>query len=71
MKILLAVDGSPFTKRMLAYLVTHENLIRGDAQFTALTVHPALPTRARSALGKEIVETYYAEETEKVMAPVE
>lgn len=71
MKILLAVDGSPFTKRMLAYLVTHENLIGAEAQFTALTVHPALPTRARSVLGKDIVETYYAEETEKVMAPVE
>ncbi|MEN9453488.1 MAG: hypothetical protein RLZZ369_2547, partial [Pseudomonadota bacterium] len=24
MKILLAVDGSPFTKRMLAWLTTHE-----------------------------------------------
>lgn len=24
MKILLAVDGSPFTKRMLAYVATHD-----------------------------------------------
>ena len=27
MKILLAVDGSPFTKRMLAYLATHDDLL--------------------------------------------
>ncbi|MBV8619541.1 MAG: universal stress protein [Curvibacter sp.] len=71
MKILLAVDGSPYTKKMLAYLVTHEHLLGGQAELTALTVHPALPARAKAALGKDIVETYYADETEKVMAPVQ
>ena len=29
-----------------------------------------LPPRARAAVGKEIVDTYYAEEAEKVLAPV-
>ncbi len=57
MKILLAVDGSAFTKKMLAYLTTHLDLFSGDIEYTALTVHGALPPRARAAVGREIVES--------------
>ena len=70
MKILLAVDGSAYTKKMLAYLATHEELLGATHEFTVLTVQPALPPRARAALGKEVVENYHAEEAEKVLAPV-
>lgn len=71
MKILLAVDGSSYTKKMLAYLATHDELF-GAAQhdYTAFTVQPALPLRVRAAVDKEIAEHYYAEETEKILAPV-
>lgn len=69
MKILLAVDGSPYTKKMLAYLTTHELFSQGN-DYTVLTVQPVLPPRARAAVGKEIVDTYYEEESEKVLAPV-
>ncbi len=34
MKILLAVDGSPYTKKMLAYLVTHSETFGGSNSFT-------------------------------------
>ncbi|HEY0200192.1 MAG TPA: universal stress protein [Burkholderiaceae bacterium] len=70
MKILLAVDGSSYTKKMLAYLNTHDELLAGSHEFTAITVQPALPNRARAALGKDVVDQYYAEEAEKVVAPV-
>ena len=70
MNILLAVDGSTFTKKMLAYLATHEELLGGSHQYTVLTVQAPLPARARSALGKEVVDSYYAEEAEKVLNPV-
>lgn len=70
MKILLAVDGSPFTKKMLAYLVTHNEIFNASAQYTVLTVQPPLPPRARAAVGKDVVNAYYAEEAEKVLAPV-
>ena len=69
MKILLAADGSPFTKKMLAYLSTHELFSQGN-EYTVFTVQPALPPRARAAVGKEIVDKYYAEEAEKVLAPI-
>lgn len=70
MNILLAVDGSPYTKKMLAYLASHEELLAGTHTFTAVTVQPQLPPRARAALGKEAVDKYYADEGDKVMAPV-
>ena len=71
MKILLAVDGSSYTKKMLAYLTTHGELFgTGNNDYTVLTVQPALPPRARAAVGKEVVESYYEEETTKVISPV-
>jgi nucleotide-binding universal stress UspA family protein len=70
MKILLAVDGSPYTKKMLAYLTTHEELIAGTHAYSVITVQPSLPPRARAALGKETVDAYYAEESAKVLDPV-
>jgi hypothetical protein len=70
MKILLAVDGSSYTKKMLAYLTTHDELFGTQNDYTVLTVQPALPPRARAAVGKEIVDSYYLEEAEKIMAPV-
>lgn len=69
MKILLAVDGSPYTKKMLAYLTTHELFTQGN-EYTVFTVQPVLPPRARAAVGKEIVDQYYSDEAEKILAPV-
>lgn len=70
MKILLAVDGSAYTKHMLAYLATHETLYNPQNQFTLLTVQTPLPSRARAALGKEVVEDFMRDEAEKVLAPI-
>ena len=70
MKILLAVDGSKYTKKMLAYLTTHDEIFSANNEYTVLTVQPALPPRARAAVGKEVVNSYYADETDKVIAPV-
>ena len=52
MKILLAVDGSKFTKKMLAYLTTHPELFGPHNAFTAFTAIGALPPRARAAVGR-------------------
>jgi len=70
MKVLLAVDGSEYTKKMLAYLATHESLLTPDNNYTIFTAQPQLPPRARAAVGKEVVEKYHAEEAEKIMGPV-
>lgn len=70
MKILLAVDGSTYTKKMLAFLATHEALFNTTNAYTLLSVQPQLPPHARSVVGKEAVETYHREESEKVLSPV-
>jgi nucleotide-binding universal stress UspA family protein len=69
MKILLAVDGSPYTKKMLAYLAAHE-LFSPKNEYTALTVQLMLPTQARTALGKELVTKYYEDEGQRILNPV-
>lgn len=71
MKILLAVDGSPYTQKMLAYLTSHQEMLGQDHQYTIVTVQPVLPPRVRSVLGKTSVEQYYGEEAEKVLNPVD
>lgn len=70
MKILLAVDGSSYTKKMLAYLTTHDELFTSNNEYTVLTVQPALPPRVKGTVGKQVVDEYQAEEAEKVLAPV-
>ena len=70
MKILLSVDGSSYTKRMLAYIVTHDEVFHTNNEFTVLTVQPPVPNRARAAVGKELVDNYYTTESEKIISPV-
>ena len=69
MKILLAIDGSKYTKKMLAYLSAHTELFSADNDFTVFTAQPALPPRVRAALDAETVASYYADEVEKVLSP--
>ena len=70
MKILLAVDGSKYTKKMLAYLTTHDSLCNPKNEYVLFTVQPALPPHVRSKLGKDMVDSYHSEEAEKVLSPV-
>ena len=70
MKILLAADGSAYSKKMLAYLVTHDVVFSAANDYTVFTAQAGLPPRARAAVGKAVVEQYYADESEKVLAPI-
>lgn len=70
MKILLAVDGSAYTKKMLAYLTTHDELFSPGNEYFVLTVQPGIPARARAAVGKQVMDKYYMDEAERVLAPV-
>lgn len=70
MKILVAVDGSPFTKRMLAYLAAHDEWLGGQHAYTVLTVAPAVPVRAAAVLAKDVLKDYYDEQATKVFKPI-
>jgi nucleotide-binding universal stress UspA family protein len=47
MKILLAVDGSDFTKRMLAYVAAHEEMFGPDHDYIVFTAIPPTPAVTR------------------------
>jgi nucleotide-binding universal stress UspA family protein len=70
MKILVAVDGSPYTKRMLGYLAAHDEWLGASHRYTVLHTVPPVPPRAAAVLDKELVKTYYADEAEKVFKPI-
>ena len=70
MKVLLAVDGSADTKKMLAYLTEHAGLLGIKPQYFVLTVQPAIPGHAAKAVGRETVNLYYSSEAEKVLRPI-
>jgi len=70
MKILAAVDGSSYTKRMLAYLAAHDEWLGAHHEYTVVHSVPAVPPRAAAVLDKSVVKSYYDDECEKVFKPI-
>lgn len=70
MKILVAADGSSYTKRMLGYLAAHDEWLGSGHQYTVLTVVPPVPQRAAAVLSKDVLDAYYADEADKVFKPI-
>jgi nucleotide-binding universal stress UspA family protein len=70
MKVLLAVDGSDYTKRMLAYLAAHDELLGPEHDYTAVHVVTPIPPHAARHIERKTLEAYYAEEARKVLDPV-
>jgi len=70
MNILIAADGSSYTKRMLAYLAAHDEWLGAGHKYTVMTVVMALPARAVAVLDREVVKSYYDDEAEKVFRPI-
>lgn len=68
-RILLAIDGSPYTKRVLAYLGAHEELLGTGHDYTALTVLAPLPTYVGNCIPGPL-DDYYHQEAERLMASV-
>ena len=70
MKILAAIDGSPFTRRMLAYLAAHDEWMGSHHEYTMLTVVSAVPPRAAAVLDKATLKSYYDDSAEKIFKPL-
>jgi nucleotide-binding universal stress UspA family protein len=70
MKILVAADGSSYTKRMLAYLAAHDEWLGDHHRYTVVTAVPAVPPRAARVLDRKILQDHYDEEAEKVLSPI-
>ena len=70
MKVFLAADGSKYTKKALAFLVTHESLVNSNDELFVLNVQPPVPGRVKTLLGSAEVASYHGEEGEKVLSPI-
>jgi len=71
MKLLLAADGSKFTKKALAFLVTHEGLSGPGDELVVLNVQPPVPPRVKAMVGAGEVYEYHRDEAQKVLEPIE
>jgi nucleotide-binding universal stress UspA family protein len=70
MKILLAVDGSNYTKRMLAYLAAHPELLGSTREFTALTVVTPVPPHVTGYIDRASLQRYYDDQAEEALKVV-
>ena len=70
MKILVAVDGSPYSKKMLAYLAAHDEWMGPQHQYTVMHAVPAVPPRAAAVLEKALLKTYYDDAATAVFKPI-
>ena len=68
MRILLPVDGSPFTRRMPAYLGAHADLFGRAAEFTLVHVQTPVPLRTRAVADKQEIDAMHAAETARATA---
>ncbi|MHB1124123.1 MAG: universal stress protein [Ramlibacter sp.] len=68
MKILLAVDGSGYTGKMLDY-VTRQPLFGQEHDYTLFNAQPPLPPHAASAVGASAARDYHQDEARKVLEP--
>jgi nucleotide-binding universal stress UspA family protein len=70
MKIMIAVDGSDYTKRMLAYLAAHDEWLGNRHEYTVFHAVLAVPPRAASFVGAEVVRKFHEDDAEAVFDPV-
>lgn len=70
MNILLAADGSRFTKKALAFLLVNDMLQGPASTFHVINVQPALSAHVTSQLPKGVVADYHRELAEKVINPI-
>ncbi len=69
MKILLAVDGSAYTGKMLQYVTSNSTLFDASHEYTVFNAQSPLPPHARSSIGSTAAHEYHRDEAEKVIAP--
>ena len=70
MKILLAVDGSDYTKRMLSYLGTHAEALGSKNTYGVFHVVLPVPPHAASFVSGSTLRGYYEDEAKQVLDPI-
>jgi len=71
MKILIAVDGSSHTRKAIDYLARHRGMFVEGNELVMVHVCVGVPGHVARHLSKGVISDYYAEETAKVIEPLE
>lgn len=69
MKILVAVDGSSYSRMAIEFVASRRTLIESNPDLEVLHVRLPLPAIRAQGVGRELARSYYAEEAEKVLKP--
>ena len=70
MKVLVAVDGSDYTRRMLDFLVRNFSVIQKPPEFTVLHAVAKVSAHALTVLDRTVLKHYYQAEATRVFRPV-
>lgn len=70
MKILLPVDGSDYTKRMLAYLATHEEVLGDRHEYVFFTAVMAVTPHVTHFVDHRTIDDYYRSQADDVFKPI-
>ena len=70
MKILLAVDGSDYTRRMLSYLLTHKESLGPRNAYTVFHAVLPVPPHAASFVSPSMLRSYHEDEARRVIDPI-
>ena len=70
MKILIAADGSVYTRRMLAYLAAHDEWLGAKHDYTVFHGVLEVPHRAAAHAGQQLVRQFYESDAEDVFRPI-
>lgn len=70
MKILIAADGSAYTKRMLAFIAAHDQWLGPRHSYTVLHCVAAIPHRAAAFADKAQIQALYRDDAEVVFKPI-
>ena len=69
MKVLIAVDGSEYSKRMLAYLAAHDELLGRGHDYTVIHSVLAVSPHAASFVDARTLQGFYDAAAEEVFRP--
>ena len=70
MKILLPVDGSEYTKRMLGYVAAHDEMFGSDHDYIVFTAVPSIPVHVTDYIAGDVIRDYQRTRAEEVLEPI-
>ena len=70
MKILLPVDGSEYTKRMLGYVAAHDEMFGSGHDYIVFTAVPSIPVHVTHYIAGDVIRDYQRTRAEEVLEPI-